>query len=840
MCVAASDAAANAPMTKLVLNSSNVINGFGLPMGGGASGEPYLVLDEQEAAGDPANGMPGQVQTQWMPGYTQWAYPETFLVVDLGGPVVLNAVWGWRKYGKPAFVFSVGKTPFPPYISSWTVDETAQWPCQSWKGFNLTLSTTVNYLIIQMTKPANIFEIVLYGKRQPSPRDQPALKKVQNRQRPTMLEMMGVNAFADDPIERISGLVGTVREYQEWVFTEGPSSPGFPHAQNMFSPTNVPGIDLDKFYNVTHAAGIQVHQTLMNRAYFLYKGNETRKEWAPLLDHDINPLPIANLSAIVDPASYIAIAAHAFQVAARYGSVRLKDESLLQLAPGQRRISGLGIMSRLEVLNEPNRWWCGRQGFMTPEQIAAMASAAYDGHEGTLGVGIGAKTADPSFELVLAAVTGTGRRNLDYMKMILAWSKAFRKDKKFPADVLNFHGYGVSDDEQSSDDKSPEELDMEGRLKALVAWRDAHVPQVAVWDTEFGWDTDQRSTNRAPAYGPWSGEDVQAMWHVRGFMAAAAAGMDRMQIYMLRDVQPSGAKKFLTSGLTSCKQQQWQPKRSWYTVHTLTTLIGPMRFVYALNASAITAVAPDTPTTTIKAYKFAVDASEVEIRQRAGQAVSAVVVWSASKSGKVVEHVRLVVADSACPSQMTRAELVMNSTNGDQFPLHPSATATDSCVVTIAQVTEMPTILLLGAPPRPRTGPVPPLTPPPNGMCKDTSGKALPNGIYCAGSLPKWVNLTSNDFVDCPSGTISHCPNGGNCTITGQGTASCTPNPKAFCDEKVLGLYCDPGWPKPSPSWPDRYVECPSSSADLCPEDAPKCRQQGTTVRCVQEVGDEE
>ena len=40
--------------------------------------------------------------------------------------------------------------------------------------------------------------------------------------------------------------------------------------------------------------------------------------------------------------------------------------------------------------------------------------------------------------------------------------------------------------------------------------------------------------------------------------------MDRMQIYMLRDVQPTGTMKFLTCGLTSCKQDMWAPERSWY------------------------------------------------------------------------------------------------------------------------------------------------------------------------------------------------------------------------------------------------------------------------------------
>ena len=53
-------------LTKLVLNNASVINGFGIPLGGGAMGDCYLVLDEQDAAGDPGNGKPGHVKTQWV------------------------------------------------------------------------------------------------------------------------------------------------------------------------------------------------------------------------------------------------------------------------------------------------------------------------------------------------------------------------------------------------------------------------------------------------------------------------------------------------------------------------------------------------------------------------------------------------------------------------------------------------------------------------------------------------------------------------------------------------------------------------------------------------------
>ena len=95
---------------------------------------------------------------------------------------------------------------------------------------------------------------------------------------------------------------------------------------------------------------------------------------------------------------------------------------------------------------------------MKPFEIAAMLSATYDAHEGRLlrsastsapskvrGVdaGIGIKTIDPSMQVVMPGVTGTGHRNLDIVRMIRLWAQSERSDKQFPADVLNFHGYYI-------------------------------------------------------------------------------------------------------------------------------------------------------------------------------------------------------------------------------------------------------------------------------------------------------------------------------------------------------------------------------------------------------------
>jgi hypothetical protein len=181
---------------------------------------------------------------------------------------------------------------------------------------------------------------------------------------------------------------------------------------------------------------------------------------------------------------------------------------------------------------------------------------------------------------------------------------------------------------------------------------------------------------------------------------------------------------------------------------------------------------------------------------------------------------------------------VMNSTNGKQTLLTPltnsSSSVTESgggCIVNV-EVTEFPSIVLWGQGPTPSTGPVPPITPAANGICKAVDGQALPTGVYCASALPVWANLTANDFVECPSGVIAQCTDGGVCTATGNGKAACTPDPTAFCNNRTLGLYCNPSWHKPAPDWPDQFVECPNNLPQLCNQTSPRCVQHDTTVQC--------
>jgi hypothetical protein len=353
-----------------------------------------------------------------MQGFTKWYYPQVFALIDLGATYQLSSVWAFHQYGKPTVNFTIGHNPFvhtDSFVYNGTNPKELRWE-NSWLGFNTT--ATGRYISVRLIAAGStIHELVIYGtKVGPTAVNSAPTKTSAAHVYPLMRDLIGVNGFVDDPIERLNA-AGAVREYQDWSWTEGEGDPGYPNALNKFSPT-YSSFDIDAFYNKTTAAGLDVHECLQGRPYFLSMGNATMAKWKPA-PNDI--VAVDDYNALSQPSAYTAVAAHAFQTAARYGRTKVK-ESLLQLAPGQKKSTGLATLKHIEIMNEPNGWWNdGVHGFMSPYEIAAMMSAAYDGHEGTLGEGVGVKTADPTMGVLMSGITGTGRRNQDTVKMMLLW-----------------------------------------------------------------------------------------------------------------------------------------------------------------------------------------------------------------------------------------------------------------------------------------------------------------------------------------------------------------------------------------------------------------------------------
>ncbi|HZG57045.1 hypothetical protein, partial [Paenibacillus sp.] len=219
-----------------------------------------------------------------------------------------------------------------------------------------------------------------------------------------------------------------------------------------------------------------------------------------------------------------------------------------------------------------NQDWNGRSAYFTPFEYAAMASANYDGHQGAMGSSVGLKNADPNAKMVMGGLAGI---NVEYMRGIKLWADLYR-DGDVPFDVINVHHY--SRNSAGTSGISPEADGLKDRLEEMVEFRNRYMPGKEIWISEFGYDTNQGSVQKAPAIGSFSGEEVQGQWLVRSYLAIAAAGVDRAQMYMMRDVD-GGYGLYASSGLTSSMATGWIPKRSWYYVYTMRNVLGETKFL---------------------------------------------------------------------------------------------------------------------------------------------------------------------------------------------------------------------------------------------------------------------
>ena len=498
-------------------------------------GDPTLLVDEQGSVGDPATGHGLAPQHPFFPGWTAWYYPVQ-VMIDLGSQCHVTRLFFYNESGQNDIVLSDG-TP-----TAWKPHAFTLGGYKNWQ--ECRLDTDTRYLRITLPHPMSLPEVVAYGQRLAAV---VPLPPPHHHTTPPMESFLGLNAFIDDPADKIIPAAGFVREYHDWGWdVQGPDG------RTRFQPSAAGGGGwfFDDYYRRLTQGGVMVCPAI--------QGN---------LGADANSKPIPEGANAEDPASYAAHAAHLFQYAARYGHRAVPDR-WLTLAPGQPRRSGLGLLRDIENWNEPDATWHGRAGYFTPYELAALCSADYDGDRHRLGPGYGVKNADPWMRLVVGGLAGV---NLDYLRAMKLWADVHRGGS-FPADVLNLHHYCSTGNEQGFQPNgagiSPEADHLREKLAVIAAWRDRFLPDKALWVTEFGYDTDPRSPLHAPSLGTLSAPQVQAAWLVRSYLALAAAGVDRAAMFMLRDTKSDGGGVFETCGLVT-EKGQWNSKPSWYYLATL-------------------------------------------------------------------------------------------------------------------------------------------------------------------------------------------------------------------------------------------------------------------------------
>lgn len=518
-----------------------------------ALGDASKLVDEQSSIGDPASGKGLTPTSPFFPGWTAWEYPIS-VVIDLGAPCPVTRLFIYNNTGSAPIQISTGDP------LSWRMETVTLDGYRQWREFPLNVTT--RYLLLTLLQPTSIYEIALYGKDIPK---HPA-KLLRNTARPpmqpTMDRFIGTNAFIDDPVKMISATVGYVREYHDWSWdTEGAD-----HLPR-YQPSGAAGGNawfFDDYYRQLNSSGVTVCPAIQQSDPIYFPGASL----------DSKPIPKgANPE---NPASYAIHASHLYQYAARYGDEHVPDSNL-RLAPGQPRLSGLGVLRYIENWNEPDGAWHGKDGWFSPFDLAAMCSADYDGDQGRMGKEYGVKNADPRMHLVMGGLADG--LNLEYLKAMKFWADIHRHGD-FPADVINLHHYsndGTPEQPFRTQGVSPEADRLRTKFAKIVHWCHINIPKCQVWVSEFGYDTNPRSPIHAPAIGSYSGEEVQAIWLVRSYLELAAAGVDRAAMFMFRDVKSDGTGVFETCGMVT-EKGQWKPKPSYYYIATLKNRLKGMRF----------------------------------------------------------------------------------------------------------------------------------------------------------------------------------------------------------------------------------------------------------------------
>jgi len=413
----------------------------------------------------------------------------------------------------------------------------------SWN--KIDIGKEVRFIQLQFLDGEAPVEVVIYG-YQTGETEGDEITETKHKL-PTVGDMMGMCALLGDgamnTIEELS-CCSVIREYHNLGWSYNWSS--FPLKSTSLIRTNVGNFD-NKYREYSP-------YNLIIPCLQWSEGDNPARTYNKLTGK-LNS-EIATFTEKYLPTTYVAYADVMYQYAARYGSSKMDYlyENVRTHSDGGSQI-GLNYIKWLEFGNEPNG---EDQRGATPYQHAAMVSAAYDGHMRTLLADVynpddftyflGAKNADPDIKVAMSGLAGIGDR---YITSMCYWMRANRSDIQgtwtskndtIAMDAFNVHTYFgeyyVLNGEGVYVGVSPEEFGLVDAMSALIEFRDRYYPDVEVWLTEFGWDTNEsyETMTSSHRYGEYTSRQVQAMWLTRAYLLLSSCGVDKATMYMANDL----------------------------------------------------------------------------------------------------------------------------------------------------------------------------------------------------------------------------------------------------------------------------------------------------------------
>ncbi len=550
-------------------------------------------------------------------------------------------------------------------------------------GWNeIQINNATRYIQVEFKDGSAPYEMLIYG-FQNGDGDEIA---TEIGSLPTMGEMMGMCGFVasgggNTPIDSVI-CTTVLREYHNfgWSYTID----NYPNKATFFSGSWMG--DFDEQYRKYSQAGINVipciQWDLVNipQSYKVDSNNLPRKSNGSFIKGDFYDK--------MNPHTYFAYADNMFSFSARFGTNTAIGDLLFLHASGTKQ-SGFGTIKWIELGNEPEGAWNGVHNYYSAYQLAALTSAAYDGHCRTMtssvidkGYHLGVKNGDPNMKAAMAGVSAVSN---EYITSMCYWMKANRADGKTAFDAFNVHCYmtkslTLANGSSVSVGASPEEANVVKTLSNLIALRDKYYPEKEVWITEFGWDTNQSYATSTSAHGyenkdtgvSYTGREVQAMWLTRTYLLLSAIGIDKATMYMCEDcgVEEESVGKYGTAGVIGFKYDENGntvefKKESYYYLYTLKNTLGD----YTFNQK-------------IEAYE-----DNVMIYQyKTAEGKVAYAVWCPTSDGTVVKDYQLGIGGSS-------ATLVQNE-NGDIDGVNSTLRADNLGYVTI-DISEKPIYIVV-------------------------------------------------------------------------------------------------------------------------------------------------
>jgi hypothetical protein len=510
---------------------------------------------------------------------------------------------------------------------------------------NNTLSET-----LQDYSFAALYCIIPYGKLvSGSIDDNYLLPQKKNLRTPvTFDEFVGTNILPNAPISLMRPVTGSrVRVYSNatwftgedlnYINLDGGTMPvrnptGITDVDFYFSNSHI--FNFDTFYQAMSDEGFKIMACTQGSMFFntmklqdvsqnIYSVLNYKPNDEALLDGVYPPHTGDNseyMSSYQDPNNYRSMAALAFELVRRYGTVT--GDTSTRLGTTRNGVaetfkSGLDTIGYYEPQNEPDRNWNGRYGYFRPEELAALISATYDGHCNTLedeegSKNFGVKNADPNFVYVLP---GLAFGKVSYFKAMVNWWRGNRPDSSMPFDVFNFHHYSSNTGGQGYDPLATavsiefdEYAEEGGEIAAILDYRDRYFPDKEVWLSEWGVAEHGKSDElggrifAAPNLGSYHKGFVKAAWLIRGLVWFYAMGMDTLNLYWFEDSDSNyidyepkywefgtgtyseladyNGYKFATMGLTAGLYNAYYPiKPSYFYIATLRDTLKDMVFV---------------------------------------------------------------------------------------------------------------------------------------------------------------------------------------------------------------------------------------------------------------------